>query len=144
MQSLWRSYKQHLERRRTASSLNWGCMHLLRVASYSTFCVAVSSFLGLVGLQRVGGIHRPAFSVHTHPVLGGKSKARGHMVSLRFILMISTHPGIMQPNVAYCILSRNRVCPRGVHNIMQWVPHGVYHGHIYFPVSPHGINAELF
>ena len=31
--------------------------------------------------------------------------------------------------VTYFIPSCNRVGPHGVHNVMQWVPHGVYHGH---------------
>ena len=46
--------------------------------------------------------------------------------------------------VTYCIPSCNRVGPHRVHNVMQGVPHGVYHGCVYFPVCPDGINLELF
>ena len=47
-------------------------------------------------------------------------------------------------SVTYCIPSHNWVGPHRVCNVMQWVPHGVYHGQVYFPVSHHGINLELF
>ena len=62
---------------------------------------------------------------------------------LRQILQTETQ-GRGGAGVTYCILSRNRVGSHEVHNVMKWIPHGVYHGHINFPVSLHGINVELF
>ena len=38
----------------------------------------------------------------------------------------------LRPGVTYCIHPVTGVGPHGVYNVMQWVPHGVYHGHVYF------------